>query len=474
VPIRRVSVSRRIPRLASADLAFTPFHFDNAGGGLAGPPGTWEALMQCQCSVDVAIIGAGAAGLAAASALSTQPLSVLVIEARNRIGGRALTQRFPDNLVFDVGCEWLHSAEQNEFASIARRSGFELACCQPRWGEQSFGINFPLSEQREFDAALQAFEDRVEAASSVSNDSSAADWLEAGNRWNPLIDAISTYVNGTELSKVSVHDTSNYHDSGLNWRVHEGYGALIAELGDLVDVALNSAASRVNHSGDDIEIETSRGTVRSRVLICTLPSNLLAAEFVRFSPPLHDKIAAAAGLPLGHAEKALLSIDAPELLPVDGHLFGKTDRRETGSYDLRPLGRSCIQAFFGGSLAMDLAKNDALAEFAIEELVALFGSEIRGRIAHVASSAWTSDRFASGSYSYALPGCGEYRSVLAAPIDDRLFFAGEATSPNFFSTAHGAYQSGLRAAAEVIAALERRTPRHPSRWPSVASPSSKR
>jgi len=175
---------------------------------------------------------------------------------------------------------------------------------------------------------------------------------------------------------------------------------------------------------------------------------------------------------LGHAEKVLLSIDAPELLPVDGHLFGKTDRRQTGSYDLRPLGRSCIQAFFGGSLAMELANNDALAEFAMEELVSLFGSEIRGRIARVASSAWTLDRFATGSYSHALPGCGEYRSALAASIDNRIFFAGEATSPNFFSTAHGAYQSGLRAAAEVIAAFERRTSRQHSIWLPVARPSS--
>jgi len=428
--------------------------------------------MRHQYSVDVAILGAGAAGLAAASALSAQPLSVLVIEARNRIGGRALTHRFSDNLVFDVGCEWLHAAEQNEFSSVARRLDFELACCQPRWGEHSCRINFPLSEQQEFDAALQAFEGRIEAASRLSEDSSAADWLETGSRWNPLIDAISTYVNGTELNNVSVHDTSNYHDSGLNWRVREGYGALIAEFGSLVDVALSTVASRVNHAGEDIEIETSGGTVRCRALICTLPTNLIAAEFVRFSPPLHDKLVAAAGLPLGHAEKVLLSIDTPELLPLDGHLFGKTDRRQTGSYDLRPLSRPCIQAFFGGSLAMELANNGALAEFAIEELVSLFGSEIRGRIAHVASSAWTLDRFATGSYSHALPGCGDYRSVLAASIDNRVFFAGEATSPNFFSTAHGAYQSGVRAAAEVIAAFELRTPRQHSRWSPEASQSS--
>ena len=78
--------------------------------------------------------------------------------------------------------------EQNEFTPVAGRLGFELACCQPRWGEHSCRIN-SLSEQQEFDAALQAFDGRIEAASWLSKDSSAADWLETGNRWNPLIDA---------------------------------------------------------------------------------------------------------------------------------------------------------------------------------------------------------------------------------------------------------------------------------------------
>jgi monoamine oxidase len=102
--------------------------------------------MQPNSSGHVVIIGAGAAGLAAASALSGhgQGLSVLVLEARNRIGGRALTQRL-DGVDFDVGCEWLHSADRNCFVPIARNLG--LAYEGPHWGEQSFNINFPISEQ---------------------------------------------------------------------------------------------------------------------------------------------------------------------------------------------------------------------------------------------------------------------------------------------------------------------------------------
>ncbi len=124
---------------------------------------------------------------------------------------------------------------------------------------------------------------------------------------------------------------------------------------------------------------------------------------MQFSPALPDKVAAAAGLPLGNAEKVMLALDEPELFPVDGHMFGATNRVATGSYDLRPLGQPCVEAFFGGSLARELARSDMLADFAVEELIALIGSDFRDKVHPLAASAWTRDRFARGSYSYALP-----------------------------------------------------------------------
>ena len=408
--------------------------------------------MQPNSSVDVVIIGAGAAGLAAASALSGQGLSMLVLEARDRIGGRALTQRL-DGVDFDVGCEWLHSADRNCFVPIARSLGFELAYEQPRWGEQSFNINFPIPDQRAFHDAFNAFEDRLEAAGGLPQDTSAADSLAPGDPWNPLIDAVSTYVSGAELSNISTYDSMNYQDTEVDWRVRQGFGALVAAFGSSCSVALNTELLTVDHSGREIMLETSRGNVRARAVICTLPTNLIAEEAVRFRPSLPDKVAAAAGLPLGYAEKLMLHLDDPNTFPVNGHLFGATGRTETGSYDLRPWGCSCIQAFFGGALARSLVDHDALADYAVAELAALVGTKIRSRIRPLAASAWSRDRFARGSYSYARPGCSGFRAILAAPVDGRLFFAGEATSPGFFSTAHGAHETGLRAAAEVARSL---------------------
>jgi monoamine oxidase len=216
---------------------------------------------------------------------------------------------------------------------------------------------------------------------------------------------------------------------------------------------LDTEVRSIAHGGYEIELETSRGTLRARRLVYTLPTSLTADEAVRFFPDLPDKTAAAAGLPLGHAEKVLLAIDRPESFPEEGHLFGRIDRVATGSYDLRPLGQPCIEAFFGGSLACELEAAGELASFAIDELVAVLGSNFRKEVRPLAASSWARDSHAKGSYSHALPGHRQDRATLAAPVADRLFFAGEATSAKLFSTAHGAYETGLRAAGEVAQSM---------------------
>jgi monoamine oxidase len=216
-------------------------------------------------------------------------------------------------------------------------------------------------------------------------------------------------------------------------------------------VELSTEVRTVDHSGADIiRIETSRGVICTKKVICTVPTTLLARETVRFDPPVAAKITAAAGLPLGHAEKVMLHIDQADELPIDGHLFGATDRTATGSYDLRPKGEACIEAFFGGALARELQERGELSDFAIEELTNVLGSSFRNRVRATAHSDWAADSLSRGSYSYALPGHAGDRAILAEPVDDRLFFAGEATSARFFSTAHGAYQSGRRAATEAM------------------------
>jgi monoamine oxidase len=413
--------------------------------------------MSLPSSVDVAIIGAGAAGLGAANALKNSGLSVIVLEARDRVGGRAHTIMAAADVTFDLGCGWLHSANQNSFVKIAEQLNFEIDRTLPPWRERAYGNAFPKAERDAFIQALEEFYDRAEQAAEMvrkaGRDSAANLYLEPGNRWNPMIDAISTYINGCELDQVSLLDMEAYEDTNINWRVRRGYGALVAAYGASCPLALDCNVALIDHSEKRVRIETSRGTLTADKVIVTVPTNLIADETIRFHPPLPAKVDAARGLPLGLANKVVVALDEPEALPKDGNLRGATMRTEMGTYHLRPFGQPCIEGFFGGRFAQSLedAGPGALAAASIDEIVSFLGNDFRRKLKPLAESRWAHDPFARGSYSHALPGHAGDRAVLAAPVDGRLFFAGEATSPGFFSTAHGARDSGERAAGEVLA-----------------------
>ena len=403
--------------------------------------------------VDVAIVGAGAAGLGAARALEHSGLSTIVLEARHRVGGRAHTIMAASDITFDLGCGWLHSADRNSFVNIAGQLNFDIDKTRPPWREQSFDTGFPIKERADFIRALDAFYNRAEEAAKSGRDSAASLYLEPGYRWNPMIDAISTYVNGAELDRVSISDMDAYEDTEINWRVRRGYGALMTAYGAPVPLAQDCEVTLIDHSGKWVRIETSQGQLSAAKVIVTVPTNLIADEAIRFHPALPAKVDAARGLPLGLADKVMLALEEPDALPKDGNLRGATMRTAMGSYHLRPFGQACIEGYFGGRFAQALedAGDGALAAQAIDEIAALLGNDFRRKLKPLSESRWAHDPFARGSYSHALPGHAGMRAVLAAPVDGRLFFAGEATSPNFFSTAHGARDSGERAAGEVVA-----------------------
>jgi monoamine oxidase len=414
--------------------------------------------MSLPSDINIAIIGAGAAGLGAAHALKDSGLSCVVLEARDRVGGRGHTIMAAPDITFDLGCGWLHSANKNAFVKIAEELGFELNKTLPPWRERAYGNAFPPEERADFirslDEVFQRMHDAARTAARSGHDAPADTCLEPGNRWNPMIDAISTYINGCELDQVSILDFDAYEDTNINWRVRRGYGALMAAHGAPLPLAFNCAVTRIDHSAKRVRIETSLGALTADKVIVTIPTNLIADETIRFHPALPDKVDAAAHLPLGLADKVMLALDHAESLPSEGNLRAATMRTEMGTYHLRPFGQPCIEGFFGGrfALALEDAGDGAIAAHSIDEIVSFLGNDFRRKLKPLKESHWARDPFARGSYSHALPGHSGKRAVLAAPVDERLFFAGEATSPNFFSTAHGAHDSGERAAKEVLAA----------------------
>ena len=404
--------------------------------------------------VDVVIIGAGAAGVAAASRLAATPICALVLEARGRIGGRAWTTHacgFP----LDLGCGWLHSADENEWSTIAKKLGFEIDPTPPPWTRSAWQIGFPGKDQEDFGSAWKRLYMRLEEAAKQGIDRPAAEYLEPDCRWNGLLNAISSYINGVELNGLSVLDHSRYRDTGVNWRVVRGLGAVIEAASSEFVIEFGSPATLIDHSGKQLRIETPRGTVVARAAIITVPPSIIACELPRFYPPLCEKLDAAHALPLGLADKVFLGVDDATELPQGTRLFGAIDRAATGSYHLRPFGRPIIEGYFGGQFARELEEqgDGAFARFAIEQIAALLGNDLRRRLHPLTESAWGRDPFARGSYSYAKIGQANARAVLAAPVNNRLFFAGEACSRHDFSTAHGAYRTGIEAAEQVLRAL---------------------
>jgi monoamine oxidase len=410
--------------------------------------------------VEVAVVGGGAAGLAAARRLSRANVSCLIVEARSRLGGRAWTVPGPSGSSLDLGCGWLHSADRNPWVAIAEEQHRTIDKTPPPWRRRSLAYGFPEGGRRLFLGAQEKFYARVRERAQKEPDVPVAAMFEPGCRWNPLINAVGTYISGAELEYVSARDFDYFDDTGVNWRIVEGYGATIVACGASLPMALGCAVLSIDHSGKRLKIETTQGRIIADRVIVTLPSAIIAHAEELFIPRLPEKTRAAEGLPLGLTNKLFMSLEGADEFENDSRLFGATDRTATAAYHLRPFGRPQIEAFFGGRLAAELeaAGEDAFFNFAVSELAAVLGNAFAKRVRPIRIHQWGADPFSRGSYSYARPGMTDCRMRLAAPVDDRIFFAGEACSPHDFSTAHGGWITGVAAADQVVAARERTRP----------------
>jgi monoamine oxidase len=404
--------------------------------------------------VDVVVVGGGAAGIAAARRLHEAAIDCLIVEARPRLGGRAWTITEPSGFAIDLGCGWLHSADRNPWVKIAQEQGAAIDKSRPPWARRTMDVGFPSAEQEEFQSAIHAFYARADGAAESDGDVPASHFLEPNGRWNGLINALGSYIAGAEWDRVSAKDFDRYHDTGVNWRVDKGYGGLISACGENLPAELDCTVRAIDHRGQRLRIETAKGIIAADQVIVTIPTSLIAAEQILFTPALPEKTEAARGLPLGLADKLFLSLERAEEFDHDTRVFGHTDRASTAIYQFRPLSRPMIECYFGGRFAAELeAGGDAaFFDFAVSELVGLFGSAFAARVKPIAIHRWGVDPLSLGSYSCALPGFADNRPKLAAPVDNRLFFAGEACSVHDFSTAHGGWHTGVSAAEQVIAA----------------------
>jgi monoamine oxidase len=410
--------------------------------------------------LDLVVVGAGAAGLAAARTALACGLTVAVLEAKDRIGGRAHTDTDTFGVPWDRGAHWLHHARHNPFTAFADQEGFAYQQSPiPRrlwsggWADAALDAELEDYYARAFAA--------IDAAGAAGLDVAASEVIPPHPRFRPMFDSWSAALNGADPERVSTLDHARYDMSGGNWRVADGFGALVARFGAGLPVELDTRAERIRWGGSEVVVNSLRGTLRSRAAIVTASTNVLAQGGIAFDPPLPvPKREALAGVPVGEANKVALAFKGKLPGPAGSYFLHLEHRtHEVMRFEIRPFGRKLVIGYLGGRFAAELeaAGPDAMAAFATDKLAQVFGSGLRQQIHAVATTAWVGDPDIMGGYSYALPGKAHLRPLLAEPLAERVFFAGEACSLDAFGTVHGARASGEAAARAVARVLGAQT-----------------
>lgn len=409
----------------------------------------------------VIVVGAGAAGLAAGERLAERGVEFVVLEASDRIGGRAFTDTLSFGVPFDHGCHWLHSASKNPFREIADRIGHHYLKRTSRRAAHLF-LKDRLADEAERKAAWDAVEAAFaasEKAGRLGQDIAASDVIRPPAEWKRLVIHWLRLLSSPDPHEISTLDLARYSDTGENWPVLDGYGALVVAAGRDVPVRTGVAVTGLDWSGPGVTAETSAGTLRAKAAIVTVSTNVLASGAIRFSPALPPEYQdAIAACPCGFAEKVAISFKEPlpgleEVAYLDT-LDPTDEARSPINYTVYPdaAGHPVAVGQLGGSVARDLLREGeaAMVDFALAALCDAFGSAIRDQVLQTAVTRWGTDPLVRGAYSCALPGKGQKRLRLCDPIGERVFLAGEATSPEAYSTAHGARWSGLLAAERAI------------------------
>ena len=406
---------------------------------------------------DVAIIGAGAAGLAAGKTLGELGVPFVLLEASHRIGGRAYTEEAAPGQPFDLGCHWLHSASLNPFVAIADAHGFDYDKLGFPRRMRIAGAWASEAEETERDAFMAKNAEAIARAAAAGPDQAAAEVTEREGRWTPLYDYSFSLWTSFDVDRVSIVDLENYNDTEENWPLKQGYGALVARHAAGVPVTLNAQVTAIDWSDKALRLSTPQGEVRAKKVIVTVSTGVLAGGHIRFDPALPDwKQEAIAGLPLGNHNRICLIFDR--------NVFGDEPPRgaivlnegaEPMSFTIRPIGYDYVAGMTGGRFAdwLERAGPAAAVDLAKENLRKAFGAYIVKHVVGHNVTAWRSDPWVRGAYSAAQPGQAAQRPRLAEPLDARLFFAGEATSPKVYSTAHGAHLTGIETAREVVRVL---------------------
>lgn len=417
---------------------------------------------------EVIIVGAGVAGLAAARELAGRGISFVVLEASHRIGGRAYSEEIAPGTWFDLGCAYMElgpnfencTEETNPFIDLAVERG---AAIREYLHDSHYIFNgSPLSEDQE-KARERFFSDceaAIEASVNRSDDRPISELIDLANPYaTPYMDMMAVTV-PRDLDEASPADFLQRVWELKNFNALHGYGNLVAQWGSDISVTKNSKVESVDWSGKDVVVKTVKGSIRARCLISTVSNGVLAAQQIHFAPRLPDwKIEAICGVPMGTENKIGVHFSKDVFAPeVSGYYQVWSDDAQGAYVDVNLVSNNVVTVFIGGRFSawMEQQGPQAAREFALDRIADIFGNDIRKSSGRSIATAWITDPWTFGSYTAALPGQHQQRELLPTAIDNKLFFAGEATA-HTYGSCHGAYWSGVRAACEVADGLKQRS-----------------
>jgi monoamine oxidase len=385
--------------------------------------------------LDVAIVGAGVAGLAAAKALMQAGKRVLVLEARDRIGGRTVTDTslgFP----FDRGAAGLTPG-----SPLAQALGVRLAPAPFLAAILVNGRELGHEDYDRYDKLTADLEKKIDEV----------------HKALPGVDPRRALVPHDPLEQVALTELMRRSPFTGEQAVPEGVGLLVARWAAHVPVKTATRVVRIDSTERLVRLVTPETEVQARSVIVTVPAGVLAGGSPGFAPPLKaDKRAALAALPMALADKVAVGFSRRVIdASADLRLTALTKHGRVMDALVRPGGREAAIVTVVDEEARQLETGGptAAGALALSMLAEIFGDKLRSAFTGARSTAWGQDRYARGAWSLVQPGHKSARTILARPHDVRLFFAGEATQDG---TLEGAHASGLRAANEALALFGRR------------------
>lgn len=434
--------------------------------------------MNPSTSYDVAIVGAGAAGLAAAAHLGNAGYSVLLLEARDRVGGRIWTRVEPGVPVpVELGAEFIHGDSGTTLRWLARAGKAAIAMPDAHMRLQNGALQAADDSFEQVQAALQRHD------SIITHDMSLAELLNErlAHELSPTVREYALMMaegfDAADTARVSARDIADEWSGDLlgadQTRPEDGYisllTALSVELNDKVHLRLQHEVRSIDWSHRKVTISgqflAQPFQAMARRAVITLPVGVLqqGERAVKFQPALTAKQSALRHLASGAAIKIILQFRTPFWQELDDGKY-----RDAGFFhaphssfptfwSALPRQAPILTAWCGGPRASRLSAESTASEMvqqALQSLDQLFGTahDIRSQLVAAYLHDWQRDPLARGAYSYVAVGGGTARRQLATPIQDTLFFAGEATHGDAPATVSGALQSGERAAQEIIAA----------------------